>query len=299
MALGASFLVGKTKYVLVALKLTKAAPLASMVITSFAYSFFFGWQYAVGMVGLILCHESGHALVMRHYGVPFSPMVFVPFMGAVIAMKESPKNSYEEAMIAFGGPVVGSMAALGLGITGAMTDSQLLLALADFGYMINLFNMLPIGSMDGGRIGNAIHPMVGVVGLAGGGFLIYLGAIGNPIFYLILLSGAYTTGSRLFGFDSDNSSHSQDYYKISAGQQAGLGAGYLALIGALLMAMNENNKHRKTPRQLQRQTEETEEGRGGGGWDNDFWKEKEKDGALVYDDYFRSQPNESSSDRRS
>ena len=51
-------------------------------------------------------------------------------------------------------------------------DSQLLIALADFGYMINLFNMLPIGTLDGGRIGNAIHPGVGIVGLLGGAGLI-------------------------------------------------------------------------------------------------------------------------------
>jgi hypothetical protein len=70
------------KYVLVALKLTKMAPLASMVITSGTYALFFGWPYAIGMVGLIFFHECGHAVVMHRYNVPFSPMVFVPFMGA-------------------------------------------------------------------------------------------------------------------------------------------------------------------------------------------------------------------------
>ena len=106
-----SVLAGKTKYLFVALKLTKFTSLASMVVTSIGYSFFFGWPYAVGMVGLIFFHECGHAVMMRRYGVPFSPMVFVPFMGAVIAMKDEPRNSYEEAMIAFGGPVLGSVAA--------------------------------------------------------------------------------------------------------------------------------------------------------------------------------------------
>ena len=102
-ALAGSFLFGKMKFVLVGLKLTKAMPLASMVLSSFAYSFFFGWPYAIGMVGLIFVHECGHAAVMNYYKVPFSPMVFIPFMGAVVAMKDSPRNSYEEAIIAFGG----------------------------------------------------------------------------------------------------------------------------------------------------------------------------------------------------
>lgn len=86
-----SAVMGKAKYVLVALKLTKAAPLASMVLSSAAYSMIFGWPYACGMVGLIFFHECGHAIVMRHYGVPFSPMVFIPFMGAVISMEENPR----------------------------------------------------------------------------------------------------------------------------------------------------------------------------------------------------------------
>lgn len=60
--LGASFLFGKLKFVLIGLKLTKAAPLISMVISSAAYSFIFGWPYAIGMVGLIFVHECGHAL---------------------------------------------------------------------------------------------------------------------------------------------------------------------------------------------------------------------------------------------
>jgi Zn-dependent protease len=54
-------------------------------------------------------------------------------------------------MVAFGGPVAGTVAAGVVGVVGVMTGSQLLIALADFGYMINLFNLLPIGSMDGGE----------------------------------------------------------------------------------------------------------------------------------------------------
>ena len=63
--------------------------------------------YMLGMVGLIFFHECGHAIVMHRYGVPFSPMVFIPFMGAVIAMQEAPKSAYEEGIIALGGPVLG------------------------------------------------------------------------------------------------------------------------------------------------------------------------------------------------
>jgi hypothetical protein len=82
--LAGSFLLGKGKYVLGGLKLFKATPLLSMVFTSFTYSLFFGWPYAVGMVGQVLLHEVGHLVVLRSYGIPFSPMVMIPFMGAGI-----------------------------------------------------------------------------------------------------------------------------------------------------------------------------------------------------------------------
>jgi hypothetical protein len=75
----ASVLFGKTKYVLAALKVTKLASLGSMVLSIGAYSMLFGWPYAIGVVGLIFCHECGHLAVMLNRGIPFSPMVFIPF----------------------------------------------------------------------------------------------------------------------------------------------------------------------------------------------------------------------------
>eukprot|EP00565_Helicotheca_tamesis_P001736 CAMPEP_0185739402 /NCGR_PEP_ID=MMETSP1171-20130828/35365_1 /TAXON_ID=374046 /ORGANISM="Helicotheca tamensis, Strain CCMP826" /LENGTH=238 /DNA_ID=CAMNT_0028410957 /DNA_START=153 /DNA_END=865 /DNA_ORIENTATION=- len=133
LATSAFLFLGKGKSILTALKLTKFASLGSMFLSIGTYSMFFGLPYAAGMVGLILVHESGHALVMRHLGIPFSPMVFVPFVGAGVAMKEPAKNAYEEALVAFGGPVLGSIGAAGVAVGAQVTQSQLLFALADFG----------------------------------------------------------------------------------------------------------------------------------------------------------------------
>ena len=144
-------LMGKGKYILGALKLTKFASLGSMLVTVGAYAAFYGFPYALGMTSLILVHESGHALVMKKLGIPFPPMVFVPFMGAAVAMKQRPKDAYEEALVAFGGPILGSVGALGFAGAAHATGSPLLFALADFGFMINLFNLIPLGMMDGGE----------------------------------------------------------------------------------------------------------------------------------------------------
>lgn len=254
---------GKGKYLLGALKLTKFASLGSMVLTVGTYTMFFGFPYAVGMVGLILVHESGHALVMKRLGIPFSPMVFVPFMGAAVAMKGWPRDAYREAQVAFGGPVLGSLGAAGVAVAAHTTDSQLLFALADFGFMINLFNLLPIGSMDGGRICGALSPYAGVVGLGVGGSLIYSGEISNPIFYLIMLAGGYETFMRFYSPETTRPPH---YYNITPAQRMAITGGYFGLIVALLTAMAANGQFKKPPEELERDRAREMRRREGGSW---------------------------------
>ena len=248
----AGVLFGKTKYLFAALKLTKLASLGSMVLTIGTYSMFFGWPYAIGMVGLVLVHEVGHLLVMQHRGIPFSPVVFVPFVGAAVAMNRQPRNAWEDALVGLGGPVLGSLGAGAVAMGAQATDSQLLYALADFGYMINLFNLLPLGSMDGGRIAGALSPYAGVVGLGLGGAMAFTGAVGNPIFYLILLSGGYETFQRFY-----NPQVPPHYYRITQQQRLALSSGYFGLIAALIVAMDANSRSRKPPEQLMRETELT------------------------------------------
>lgn len=248
---GALLLWGKGKYLLGALKLTKLASLGSMFLTIGTYSMFFGFPYACGMVGLILVHETGHALVMVQRGIPFSPMLFIPFVGATIAMNRLPRDAWEDALVAFGGPVLGSVGALGCSLGGAMFDSQLLYALADFGYMINLFNLLPLGMMDGGRITGALSPYAGVVGVGLGGTLAFSGSIMNPIFYLILLAGGWETFQRFY----NPGAMPPNYYKISPLQRATLTGGYFGLIAALLGGMALNSNYQKPPEVLMREKE--------------------------------------------
>ena len=247
----ASMFLGKGKYLLGALKLTKMASLGSMVLSVGAYTMFFGFPYAVGMVGLLLVHETGHAWVMHARGIPFSPMVFVPFVGAVVAMNQRPRDAWEDALVAFGGPALGSAGAGVVALAAHSTDSQLLFALADFGFMINLFNLLPIGSLDGGRIAGALSPYANVAGLGIGGMLAYSGSIGNPIFYLVLLSGGYETFQRFY-----NPHHTPpNYYRITPTQRIAITGSYFGLITALVVAMDANQRYRKPPELLMRERE--------------------------------------------
>jgi Zn-dependent protease len=251
MGAGALVLATKGKALLGVLKLTKLASLGSMVFTIGTYSMFFGLPYAAGMVGLITIHEAGHALVMHQRGIEFSPMVFMPFMGAVIAMKRRPRDAWEDALVAFGGPVLGSVGAGAVAVAGHMTGSQLMFALADFGFMVNLFNLLPIGSMDGGRIAGALSPWTHVAGLGIGGTLALSGAIHNPIFYLILLAGGWETFQRFY----NPGSIPPNYYRITPAQRGAIGLGYAGLIGGLILAMDVNERFKKPPEVLVRERE--------------------------------------------
>ena len=246
MGLGATFLFGKMKFVLVALKITKGLPLISMFVSSAAYSLFFGWPYAIGVVGQIFVHECGHAIAMKYYNIPYSFGAFIPFFGASVSMKGEPRNAYEGAIIAFGGPALGSAAALSLAAAGAATDNQLLYALADWGFIVNFFNLTPMKPLDGGHIGSAISPYLCVVGVAGSGALIYNDLLSSPLFCLMTMAGTYKTTSRLFGWEGVK----EEYHDTSATEQFSLFAGYVALIAALSLAMRQNNANRKTPNQL-------------------------------------------------
>jgi Zn-dependent protease len=245
-------ILSKSKGIFAALKLTKFSTLASMLLTVGTYTTFYGFPYAAGMVGLILTHESGHALAMKQLKIPYSPMVFVPFMGAAVAMKESPKNSYDEALIAIAGPVMGTAGSLAVWGAGFACDSQLCYALADFGFMINLFNLMPIGMMDGGRIGNALSPYAGVAGVGIAGSMIALGQVSNPIFYLITMGGAYQTGMRFWNDYKGivDKSLPRNYYLISNQQKMQIGAGYFGLIGLLFTTMAVNENYKKSPERL-------------------------------------------------
>lgn len=172
-------------------------------------------------------------------------------MGAVIVTKELPRDAWEDAVIAYGGPALGSLGAGAVAMGAHMTGSQLLYALADFGFMINLFNLLPIGSMDGGRIVGAISPYAGVVGVGIGGSLAYTGTITNPIFYLVLIAGGYETFMRFY----DKTRLPPNYYNVSVAKRALMTTGYFGLIVALVAALDNNQRYRKPPEVLMRERE--------------------------------------------
>src|ERR671937_942399 len=162
--------------------------LFSMFVSFGAYLLLGPWWFALGLVVLLFVHEMGHVLEAKRQGLPVSVPVFIPFMGALITMKEMPHDAWREARLAIAGPIVGSLGALVLFILGFAYDSRPLKALAFLGFLINLFNLLPVIPLDGGRITAALHPALWFAG-----FLALLALViyrPNPILIIILLLAA-------------------------------------------------------------------------------------------------------------
>ena len=180
----------KLKAVLLLLpKLKLLTTSATMLVSIAAYALIWGWSFAVGFVVLLLLHEMGHVFQLRREGIKASAPMFIPFLGAVVTAKSMGDDAAAEARVGLAGPVLGTLATLvPLGIWLA-TGNEFWQALAYVGFFINLFNLLPVLPLDGGRAMAALSPWVWLVGYAG---LIALTiAFFNPILLLIVVFGGF------------------------------------------------------------------------------------------------------------
>ena len=168
---------------------------ASMLVSIGAYALIWGWKFAVGFVLLLLVHEMGHVIQLRREGIKASAPMFIPFLGALVAMKEMPKDAAAEARVGLAGP--GARVARPPSCRSAiygLTGDELFKALAFVGFFLNLFNLLPVLPLDGGRAMAALSPWMWIVGF---GLLVAATFVfPNPIMLLILLFGGLETWRR-------------------------------------------------------------------------------------------------------
>ncbi|HNJ82277.1 MAG TPA: site-2 protease family protein [Piscinibacter sp.] len=137
----------------------------TMLVSMAVYAISFGWPYAVGFVLLILVHELGHYIAARQHGLNVGAPVFIPFVGAWISLKETRLEPEAEARIAMAGPMLGSIAALVCYLLALDGQGRLYMALAQAGFMLNLFNLLPLAPLDGGRVVGVISPRLWLLGV--------------------------------------------------------------------------------------------------------------------------------------
>ncbi len=147
--LAALFILTKGKLLL--LGLTKISTLLSMFASFGVYWALYGWTFAAGLVISIYIHEMGHVLALRRYGIAASAPMFIPGFGALIRLRGVLLSPIEDARVGLAGPIYGlGAAALSLGIY-FITGAKIFGAIAQFGAVINLFNMIPVWQLDGAR----------------------------------------------------------------------------------------------------------------------------------------------------
>src|SRR5438105_6289680 len=221
-------LLAKFKTVLLLLpKLKLLTTAGTMLVSIAAYSFVFGWTFAVGFVVLLLVHEMGHVIQLRREGIEASAPMFIPFLGAVVAAKSLGENATAEARVGLAGPVLGSLGAAALIPVYLATGDELFRALAFVGFFLNLFNLLPVVPLDGGRAMAAMAPWMWFVGFAA--LVAVTIAFPNPILLIILLLGGLETWRR-WRQRRDGGEEQAAYYRVSPRARAAVAGVYVGLI---------------------------------------------------------------------
>ena len=236
--LGAAILAFLAKIKSILLLLPKAKLLVtagSMAVSIAAYASIWGFSFAIGFVILMLVHEMGHVIALRREGIKASAPMFIPFLGALISARSLGDDALAEARVGLAGPILGSIGAALCLVIWQVTGHDYWRALAYTGLFLNLFNLLPVVPLDGGRAMAAMSPWMWFLGL--GGIVALAFAFPNPIIILIAILAAYETYRR-WERRRGGGPEQQAYYRVSPRGRLLVGVVYLGLIAVLVIGMD-------------------------------------------------------------
>jgi Zn-dependent protease len=137
----------------------------SMLLSVAIYAQLFGWKYAAGFVLLLLVHEMGHYIAARQRGLDVGLPTFIPFVGAWINLKNSRLDAETAAFVGMAGPLLGTTGAFVVYLAALQFQLNWLLAIAYAGFVLNLFNLIPVVPLDGGHVVAVISPKIWIVGI--------------------------------------------------------------------------------------------------------------------------------------
>ena len=224
----AVLVLGKLKFLGILASALKLKTLASMALTIAAYAADSGIWFAVGFVLLIFVHEMGHVIQLQREGIPASAPVFIPFVGAFVAMKGLPRDAYVEAKVGIAGPILGTIGAWVTLALGHALGVPVLLAVGHVALLLNLFNLVPVSPLDGGRVAGAFPKPFWIVGYICG--VAALVVTRSPILLIILLVGLWTLWQRW-------RNPVPGYYELTPGQRWGMAGAYAGLIVGILATL--------------------------------------------------------------
>src|ERR671914_227307 len=207
----------------------------SMLVSVGAYALIWGFKFAVGFVALLFIHEMGHYIQLRREGVKPSGVVFIPFLGAAVGTRSLGGSALAEARVGVAGPILGSLAVAALIPIAVATDDDFWRALAFTGFFLNLFNLLPVVPLDGGRAMAAMAPWMWFVGFGAIVVLVFLWP--NPILILIALLGGFETYRR-WRQRKQGEDGNAEYYRVRPRHRLLVAGVYVGLIVGLAIGMD-------------------------------------------------------------
>jgi Zn-dependent protease len=216
-------------------KLKLLSTSGTMLVSIAAYSLIWGWPFALGFVALLLVHEMGHVFQLRREGIEASAPMFIPFLGAVVSAKSLGGNALAEARVGLAGPVLGSLGAALLIPIWLLTGDDFWRALAFTGFFLNLFNLLPVVPLDGGRAMAAMAPWMWFAGFAA--MIAVAVAFPNPIILIIVLFAGLETWRR-WKVRRAGGEEQERYYAVAPRNRVLVAVVYLGLIAALVYGMD-------------------------------------------------------------
>ena len=200
-----------------------AVAAGSFVVTIAAYATQAPLTVVIGFVVITLIHEIGHAVAIRAKGLRAGYMVFIPFIGGAVTLKDQPRTVYDDALIGLAGPAAGTVASLICLQVYKWTLEPTYLLIAMLGFVLNLLNMLPIGVLDGGRISAAVTKWMWVIG---GAVIIYrVIHQPGPLMIIIGILAIFQVYAAIVREKTD-----KHFYEITFSQRAGIAALYFALV---------------------------------------------------------------------
>jgi Zn-dependent protease len=205
----------------------------SMAVSIAAYASIWGFAFALGFVVLLLIHEMGHVIALRREGIPASAPMFIPFLGALISARSLGDNALAEARVGLAGPILGTIGSAACLVVWQITGHDFWRALAYTGLFLNLFNLLPVVPLDGGRAMAAMSPWMWFAGFAG---IVALAVLfPNPIIIIIAILAGFETIKR---WRSRHAGGATEYYRVAPRDRILVGVVYLGLVALLVIGMS-------------------------------------------------------------
>jgi len=207
---------------LLLLKIPALGTLVSVLISFAAYAWIRGPWFAAALIAMLFIHEMGHVVEIRRQGMQATVPIFIPFLGAAIFQRSHPTTALKQAQIGIAGPIAGTIGATAAYLLYLSTGWDVLLLAAFLGFILNLFNLIPVWQLDGSWILAPVSKWV------------YVGGYGLVILAVLWLHSIFLIIIALFGISSliqrFRAAESPYYTSVPTQARWALAAAWLTLV---------------------------------------------------------------------